>query len=102
MKRLTTLTIEVRDWQVLGACNRHDPDLWFADHGRASRERRLYAKSVCFGECPVISECLQWALQNHDPYAILGGLTYRERKRITSNHPDAVPAVVPAAHDEQL
>ncbi len=40
-----------------------------------------HGKAVCRG-CPVRADCLEWALETRDPWAILGGTAPWERGRI--------------------
>lgn len=39
------------------------------------------ARVVC-ANCPVQEECLDWAMEQREPYGIWGGLTPRERERL--------------------
>lgn len=76
----------------------HDPNLWFGKHvcdeecdgpkgcyrakaekGRLRRIRK--AKELC-RTCPVINECLRWAIDTRQPYGIWGGTTERERREL--------------------
>lgn len=88
---MTALTLAARDWrpetpldwQALAACRDADPRLFFPEDksGRAAR-----AKRVCSG-CPVIDECLAYALANHERHGVWGGLSERERRRINPGQP---------------
>ena len=52
-------------------------------HGRTQgRERaaRAQAKAIC-GVCPVIGDCLEFAVEIREPYGIWGGLTETERRQ---------------------
>lgn len=66
-------------WMLDAACARIDMELWFPDRGdtRAVRE----AKSVCKG-CPVVSDCLAYALQNNERFGVWGMTTERERRKL--------------------
>ncbi len=67
------------DWQEQAVCASVEPDLFYPaphEHGR-----RRQAKALC-ASCPVVNECLQWALEINDKFAILGGLTAHEREAI--------------------
>ena len=80
------------EWQELGACYGTyipgEPDVWFSpenpggprEHRGVSgeKERVAAAKAIC-GTCSVRPECLEWALEAKDTWAILGGLTPQER-----------------------
>ena len=73
-----------QEWRQDAACVGHDPELWFPPDG--DQEVTGMAVRICAG-CPVRRQCLAWSIQVDDHYAILGGLTKRQRtalkKRIT-------------------
>lgn len=71
--------ITARPWMVDALCLYVDPDLWFPDKGGSTRE----AKQVCRG-CPVIAECLAYALERDERHGVWGGLSERERRRLKS------------------
>lgn len=65
------------EWQALAAC--HDtPTAGFYPDGPGDT-RHLAAKRIC-RECPVVDECLEWALDTGDAWAVLGGTTPDERR----------------------
>jgi WhiB family redox-sensing transcriptional regulator len=70
-----------------GACRRPgvDPDLFFdiGERGRPTIRRREEAKAIC-RPCPVRDECLTWALDTGDIWAVLGGTTGDERRAVLS------------------
>jgi hypothetical protein len=56
----------------------HDP--WYVD----TEEESADAKSICLGiddgrECPLLSECLEFAMINNERFGIWGGKTPEER-----------------------
>ncbi|WP_435056771.1 WhiB family transcriptional regulator [Streptomyces capoamus] len=63
------------DWRDQAACGGQDTELYFS---ALSEET---AKNVCRG-CPVIEECLQFALDEGIPYGVFGGLDENERADI--------------------
>jgi WhiB family redox-sensing transcriptional regulator len=63
------------DWQHEGACLGHDPDIWFPERGQDYQR----AKLICH-ECPVRTECLEWALATEQKFGIWGGASERERR----------------------
>lgn len=65
-------------WMREAACADADPELFFPEHNRDRRVRK--AKSYC-ERCPVITQCLEFALTQHD-YGIWGGKTEEERQKI--------------------
>lgn len=74
-------------WRLLAACRGlSDADiLFFAEGGRGKVVRRNTArgKAIC-KSCPVTEECLQFALDYDVPFGVYGGLTRKERERLTS------------------
>ncbi len=74
---------ESSDWQRRAACRgEHAPAFFPPLHFerkpvRLARERR--AKAVC-RQCPVIDECLGYALDAREPHGVWGGLTETERR----------------------
>jgi WhiB family redox-sensing transcriptional regulator len=69
------------DWYARGTCNGLDPDIFFLPEGlrgSSKHAREAAAKAVC-ARCPVIGQCLQWALANREPYGVWGGQTPEER-----------------------
>lgn len=39
------------------------------------------AKAIC-AQCPVRRQCLEWALETHQPHGVWGGLDEQERERL--------------------
>lgn len=77
------------DWQLSGACQYTDPDLFFPGKGGSTRE----AKAVCRG-CEVRADCLEYALGNDERFGIWGGLSGRERRKV-ARHAVASAAPLP-------
>ncbi|QFG68533.1 WhiB family transcriptional regulator [Ornithinimicrobium pratense] len=72
------------EWWQRAACRDRNAELFFhADHERGPSRavRTAKAKAVC-GTCPVIVQCLAYALGNREPYGIWGGLDEQERARL--------------------
>lgn len=74
------ITITVPDWTIDALCTQSDPDAWFPDHTGTTAESRM-VKAIC-QQCPVVAECLQVAIDNHEIHGIWGGLTPMERRRL--------------------
>lgn len=77
-------------WREDAACLGYDTALWFPpdpdetpDEPRRRETPRLYrqAKRIC-GACSVRQQCLDYALENKEPYGMWGGLTRPERATI--------------------
>jgi len=62
-------------WTKQGPC-RDDPDRMYPGTLAAEIER---AKTVCRG-CPVMEQCLQWALETREPYGVWGGTSEADRR----------------------
>lgn len=74
-------TTDDEHWSDHSACRGADPDLFFpiGYAGPALQMQQAAAKSICAG-CPVISDCLDWALRAGEPDGIWGGTTPEERR----------------------
>lgn len=71
-----------RDWRTTAACRTEDPELFFPQSAEGpSVLAAEKAKAVC-RRCPVITSCLQFALDENIPSGIFGGLTDGERRSI--------------------
>jgi WhiB family redox-sensing transcriptional regulator len=65
------------DW-TRAACRGRDPELFYPT-GPKDEFRIAEAKGIC-STCPIMWDCLGWALDVGDDWAILGGLTAEERR----------------------
>lgn len=72
-----------RPWMLKAACVNVDPELFYPRAGQqaCTSEQTQEAIAVC-RRCPVIYDCLRWAFETGDKYAILGGKTPNQRTRI--------------------
>lgn len=71
------LAVERPEWQKQGAC-REAPDAGIFFPSPGDTESLRSAKKMC-GECPVVQQCLEYALSNNERYGIWGGKSTRER-----------------------
>jgi WhiB family redox-sensing transcriptional regulator len=71
-------------WDDAALCAQVDGEIFFPEVGGSSRA----AKRVC-GRCEVQQECLDYALRNDLRHGVWGGMSERERGRITGRHPAA-------------
>ncbi len=69
-------------WMSEGICAQTDPDAFFLERGGNPRP----AKAVC-ARCPVTAECLQYAIDNDEPFGIWGGKSERERRGLRERGP---------------
>ena len=70
------------DWRQHAACRGDDTDLFFptGSSGPALLQAEQ-AKAVC-RRCPVVDECLTWALDHGVEFGIWGGMSEGERRSI--------------------
>lgn len=80
------------DWNKAN-CRGIATDLFFEeDEGLYERQvERAQVRKVCF-RCPIRQECLTWAYADRERWAIMGGVTARERRMIEKGK----------IHDEKL
>jgi WhiB family redox-sensing transcriptional regulator len=64
-------------WQRQAACKGMDTELFFG--GRGDNRSHAEAKAVC-DTCPVINECAEYGLWEHD--GVWGGTSERQRRRL--------------------
>lgn len=68
-------------WRERAACLHEDPDLFFPISSSGPTLRQIdEAKAVC-GRCPVVRQCLDWAVRAGRVEGVWGGTTESERKR---------------------
>ena len=68
---------KAQDWMQHGNCRGTDPREFFPTGGSGVAA----ALRVC-AECPVRTECLEYALENRIDQGVWGGASERERRRI--------------------
>lgn len=73
-------------WQTRGACRTVDPESFFSpdsERGAKRAGREAAAKELC-AHCPVVQQCLGYAMQVNEPHGVWGGLTANERQALRS------------------
>jgi WhiB family redox-sensing transcriptional regulator len=69
-------------WLYQAACRTEEPELFFPIGTTGPALGQIAeAKSVCRG-CPVVSECLSWALESGQNSGVWGGMSEDERRRL--------------------
>lgn len=70
------------DWRHNAVCREEDPELFFpiGNSGPALLQIEE-AKAVC-RRCPVIEQCLQWALESGQDEGVWGGLSEADRRNM--------------------
>jgi WhiB family redox-sensing transcriptional regulator len=64
-------------WMDEAKCRDVSPAKFFPSDGLGVSA----AQRIC-GQCPVIDECLEYALANHIDHGVWGGRSERERRRL--------------------
>jgi WhiB family transcriptional regulator, redox-sensing transcriptional regulator len=85
-----TVAVTRMSWELHAACRGSDAGLFMPPLGRESgddrRMREHAAKNMC-AQCPVRSECLDYALRVQEPIGIWGGLNEAERRDLAAVTP---------------
>lgn len=70
------------EWLNRAACVHEDPELFFpvGTAGPAVQDAEA-AKEVCH-RCPVVAECLDWAVTTEQTTGVWGGTSEHERARL--------------------
>lgn len=76
------------DWMGHAVCASVDPELWFPPKSGSSSP----AKRICRGfrgspPCPVMAECLEYALRHDERFGVWGGMSERDRNKIRAGKP---------------
>jgi WhiB family redox-sensing transcriptional regulator len=77
------------EWQVQAACRGTDTAVFYHpenERGPSRRRREVRAKEIC-SHCPVVANCLRWALATREPYGVWGGLSVEEREALLTSQP---------------
>jgi WhiB family redox-sensing transcriptional regulator len=73
----------VTDWRYDAACKDEDPELFFpVGTTGPTAVQMAQAKAVCH-RCPVVSNCLTWALESGQDAGVWGGMNEGERRALT-------------------
>ena len=70
------------NWRVSAQCRNGDPDRLFVKGAKQQD-----ARSICRG-CPVLTQCLSYALDERVEFGVWGGMTERERRAMLKARPD--------------
>lgn len=62
------------DWQDEALCAEVGGDFWFPENGASAGD----AKRIC-NECPVRTQCLEYAVTGHITWGIFGGVSPKGR-----------------------
>lgn len=87
------------NWRELADCQGMDPDLFFPIGNSGSVAALIQideAKAVC-SSCPVVQQCLDWAVSVDPVDGIWGGTTEAERRAIRRRGARGYPGTASAA-----
>jgi WhiB family transcriptional regulator, redox-sensing transcriptional regulator len=74
------------DWRHRAICRDEDPELFFPVGTSGPALLQIAeAKAVC-GRCPVMSDCLSWALHSGQDAGVWGGMSEDERRALKRQH----------------
>ena len=77
------------DWRLAAACRTEDPELFFPTGSEGGWKMVIAeAKRICSG-CPVVNDCLRFAINENIQDGIFGGLTEEERRELSKLKGDA-------------
>lgn len=71
----------VTDWRAHAACSGYPNTLFFPSSEGADDATIEKAKAIC-AVCPVVEDCLQYALETNQRSGIWGGTSEKERKSL--------------------
>ncbi|MEU7649892.1 WhiB family transcriptional regulator [Streptomyces huasconensis] len=70
------------DWRTRSVCKDEDPELFFPIGNTGPALLQIQeAKSACY-RCPVMEQCLRWALETGEEAGVWGGLSEDERRSL--------------------
>lgn len=70
------------NWRDYAACSYEDPELFFPIGGTGIALLQIEdAKAVCW-RCPVVTQCLDWALTVGEDAGVWGGMSEEERRSL--------------------
>ncbi|MEY4230435.1 MAG: hypothetical protein RLZZ362_1284 [Actinomycetota bacterium] len=75
----------VTAWMSAGNCRNYPPAVFFPSDG-VGVDR---ARKICV-DCPVLGQCLEYALDQRIEHGVWGGCSERERRRILKRRRNAV------------
>jgi WhiB family transcriptional regulator, redox-sensing transcriptional regulator len=70
------------DWRHRAICRDEDPELFFpVGNSGPALLQQAEAKTVC-RRCPVVSDCLTWAIESGQDAGVWGGMSEDERRAL--------------------
>lgn len=79
---MLNIDFEQEDWMLEGSCSYSETDLFFpVGSSMKAMKQATEAKAICM-ECPVVNECLDYAIRTNQDSGIWGGADEEQRKSI--------------------
>ena len=72
-----SVLVEEQEWSEQALCAQVDPEMFFPEKGGSTKQAKMLCRS-----CPVVDECLNYALENDERFGVWGGFSERERRRL--------------------
>jgi WhiB family transcriptional regulator, redox-sensing transcriptional regulator len=78
-------------WTAKAACLDEDPELFYPKGNTGAALAQIeQAKAVC-SRCPVMKECLDWALKTDEHHGVWGGKSEDERRTMRKRRGSGKP-----------
>lgn len=93
-----TFTVTRADWWAEATCRDNNATLahlFFSEELQDIAE----AKRICAG-CPVLAECLEGALERHEPWGVWGGQLFLNGRILASKRRRGRPSKIPRPEDQ--
>ena len=68
------------DWRHRAVCREEEPDLFFPVGSTGPALLQIEEAKAACRRCPVMEQCLQWALESGQDFGVWGGLSEDERR----------------------
>jgi WhiB family transcriptional regulator, redox-sensing transcriptional regulator len=75
-------TAAVDSWRGAAACRSVEPDLFFPIGTTGTALHHIAAAKAVCETCPVIRECLEFALETNQDSGVWGGTSEEERRQV--------------------
>jgi WhiB family redox-sensing transcriptional regulator len=70
------------DWRYRAACREEDPELFFPVGNSGPAILQVAEAKIVCRRCPVMSRCLNWALESGQDAGVWGGMSEDERRAL--------------------
>ncbi len=74
--------LAVKEWRELAACRNSDPELFFPVGTTGPALGHIDSAVTICKQCPVIDECLLYALETNQEFGVWGSYPEDDRRRL--------------------